>query len=70
MHLPAWAIAVALLLLAGYAIPYLFLSGVEAWTGAFLFWLLFGAATWLILVRAVSRWNVDAERSPRREPDR
>ena len=66
MHLPPWAVAIVLLVAAGYAVPYLLLSGVEAWTGAFLFWLAFGALVWLVLVRTVARWNVEAA-TPRRE---
>lgn len=59
MSLPPWATAVILLLMVGYAVPYLILPGREAWTGAFLFWIVFGGAVWVILVAAVARWRPD-----------
>jgi hypothetical protein len=60
MRLPPWIVAIILLLVAGYAVPYLLLAGVEDWSGAFLFWTVFGLLVWLILVGRVSRWNVEA----------
>lgn len=65
MHLPPWALAIALVLAIGYTVPYLLLSGNESWSGTFLFWLAFGAAIWAILVRRIARWNVDASPSAR-----
>lgn len=59
MRLPIWTAGILALLVLGYALPYTLLSGVERWHGAFLFWILFGAAVWLLLVFGVSRWRVD-----------
>lgn len=53
-----WTWALVALLVAGYAIPYTALAGIERWSAAFLFWMLFGVAVWPLLVIAVSRWNV------------
>lgn len=57
---PGWIAGLAALIVAGYAVPYLLLSGVERWSGAFLFWLVFGLAVWVILVAAVMRWRPEA----------
>lgn len=58
MRIPWWIWLLAVLLVAGYALPYTLLAGVEAWQGGLLFWTLFGVAVWAILVAAVARWNV------------
>lgn len=54
---PAWAIALLVLLLVGYILPYLVLSDVHAWGGTFLFWIVFGSGVWIVLVAAVMRWR-------------
>lgn len=54
-----WIRAIVILLIAAYAVPYLLLATTERWSGAFLFWVLFGAAVWTVLIVAVSRWKVD-----------
>lgn len=55
---PVWWIwAIVILLVAAYAVPYALLATVERWSGAFLFWLLFGAVVWTVLIAAVSRWR-------------
>lgn len=59
MRMPWWIWALAVLLAAGYALPYTLFAGVEAWTGSLLFWIVFGVAVWAVLVAAVSRWDVD-----------
>lgn len=55
-----WIWAIAALLVLGYALPYTLFAGVERWTGAFLFWTLFGVGVWAVLVIAVQRWRGDA----------
>lgn len=39
-----WAGVMLALVVAAYTVPYTLLSGVDAWYGAFLFWVLFGLA--------------------------
>lgn len=39
-----WAGLLAGLVALAYAVPYLVLSGVDAWYGSFLFWVVFGLA--------------------------
>lgn len=45
-----WALAMAVLLVLAYLVPYTVLSRVDAWYGSFLFWTVFGllatAAIW------------------------
>jgi hypothetical protein len=68
MRLPVWTIAVVALLVLGYALPYTLFAGVERWSGAFAFWLAFGAVVWVILVVTVSHWRPEAapaRRAPR-----
>lgn len=59
MKRATWLWLLGALLLAGYAVPYTLLTGVGRWSGAFLFWLLFGVLVWAILSGAVMRWRVD-----------
>ncbi len=65
MRLPLWVAVLLVLLVIGYAVPYLLLSDVEAWSGAFLFWIVFGIVVWIILVGRVARWDVHAPPPPR-----
>ena len=58
MRIAWWIWLLALLLVAGYAVPYTLLVGIESWQGSLLFWTLFGLAVWAVLVAAVARWNV------------
>lgn len=58
MRIAWWIWLLALLLVAGYAVPYTLLAGIESWQGSLLFWTLFGLAVWAVLVAAVARWNV------------
>lgn len=67
MSPPFWTIIVALLVILGHAVPYLLLSENETWSGAFLFWLAFGAVTWLVLVSVVVRWDAEASRRLKHE---
>jgi hypothetical protein len=67
MRLPLWAAGLTVLVAIGYAVPYLLLSGTEAWSGAFLFWIAFGVVVWGILVARVAFWNVHSA-PPRRAP--
>ena len=53
-----WLWILGALLLAGYALPYTVLAGQASWSGAFLFWLLFGIAVWALLTFTVMRWRV------------
>lgn len=39
-----WVGVVGALVVSAYAVPYLVLSGVDAWYGSFLFWVVFGLA--------------------------
>ena len=50
-------IALALLIVLAYVVPYGFLTGVSAWSGAFLFWTLFGLAAIALIFRLVSGWK-------------
>lgn len=56
-----WLWVLGALLIAGYAVPYTLLAGVGHWSGAFLFWLVFGTLVWATLSVAVMRWRVDAQ---------
>ena len=56
-----WPWLIVGLIALGYLLPYTVLSGVEHWYGAFLFWVLFGIAVWLILSLAVLRWTATAD---------
>ncbi len=67
MPVPLWTIIIAVLGVAGHAVPYLLLAGNETWSGAFLFWLVFGAVTWLVLVLVVMRWDAEASRRLKHE---
>jgi cytochrome b561 len=64
MRLPPWVTALIILVVAGYAVPYLLLANNETWSGAFLFWMVFGLVVWGILVGRVARWNVEAAPPP------
>jgi small-conductance mechanosensitive channel len=69
MRLPLWAAALIVLVATGYAVPYLLLSGTESWSGAFLFWIVFGVFVWGILVGRVARWDVAAPPRPAPEAE-
>jgi hypothetical protein len=56
-----WLWVLGALLVAGYAVPYTLLAGVGRWSGAFLFWLLFGVLVWAILSVTVMRWRIHAK---------
>jgi len=56
-----WPWLILGLIVLGYLLPYTILSGIERWHGAFLFWVLFGIAVWLILSVAVLRWTATAQ---------
>lgn len=51
-------IALAVLVLAAYAVPYTLLRGVESFAAAFLFWTLFGAAAIGVILHILRRWRV------------
>ncbi len=67
MRIPPWTIVIALLIVAGHAVPYLLLSENETWSGAFLFWVVLGAVTWVTLVAVVMRWDAEASRRLKEE---
>ena len=60
MKKSTWLWGLGALLLAGYVMPYTLLAGVGRWSGAFLFWLLFGVVVWAVLSLVVLRWRVEA----------
>lgn len=52
-----WAVVVAALVVLAYAVPYVALSGVDAWYGAFLFWVVFGALAIAVIAIITSSWR-------------
>ncbi|MGF1471149.1 MAG: hypothetical protein ACFB50_05310 [Rubrobacteraceae bacterium] len=53
----AWAGVVLVLVLLAYVVPYTVLSGVDAWYGAFLFWVVFGALAIAVIALITSSWR-------------
>lgn len=45
------------LVILGYLVPFTVLSGVEAWYGSFLFWIVFALAAIGLNVAITSRWR-------------
>lgn len=52
-----WLAVLLALVASAYVVPYAFLSGVESFAGAFLFWTLFGLAALAMIVGAALRWR-------------
>lgn len=52
-----WLVAVAVLILLSYLVPYTLLSGVDAWYGSFLFWTLVTAIVIGINAVVSSAWR-------------
>ena len=53
-----WIWGLGALIALGFLVPYAVMADSQAWSGPFLFWLIFGLLVYVILVRAVSRWRV------------
>lgn len=49
----------AVVIVACYAVPYLFLGQVSAWTGSFLFWCLAGVAIIVLNAAAMAAFTED-----------
>lgn len=54
-------ILIGVLIVASYAVPYLFLRSVETWHGSFLFWTLVGCVTIVLNVMATSGFDEDSK---------
>lgn len=52
-----WAGVVLALVILAYVVPYTVLSGVDAWYGAFLFWVVFGALAIAVISVITSSWR-------------
>jgi hypothetical protein len=52
-----WAGVVFTLVILAYLVPYVFLSGTDAWYGAFLFWVIFGALAIAVIAIITSSWR-------------
>lgn len=55
-----WMWLIGGLIVLGYVLPYTLLTDIEHWHGAFLFWIVFGIAVWIILSVTVLRWTATA----------
>jgi hypothetical protein len=49
-----WAGIVLILVVSAYLVPYMLLSGMDAWYGSFLFWTVFGLAA-IVAIWAMTR---------------
>jgi hypothetical protein len=49
-----WAGIVLILVVSAYLVPYMLLSGMDAWYGSFLFWMVFGLAA-IVAIWAMTR---------------
>lgn len=52
-----WAGVVMILVVLAYVMPYTVLSGVDAWYGAFIFWVIFGALAIAVIALITSSWR-------------
>ena len=50
-------IAVVLLVLSAYIVPFVFLNRIHAWYGSFLCWILFALAVMGLIVRSTRTWR-------------
>lgn len=53
----AWAGVLAVLVVLAFVVPYALLSGIDAWYGSFLFWILFVLAAIAINTLIMWRWK-------------
>ncbi|WP_138469198.1 hypothetical protein [Poseidonocella sp. HB161398] len=54
-------VLLALIILACYAVPYLFIGQIAAWYGSFLFWSLAGIAVIILNAVAMAGYGKDGE---------
>lgn len=53
----AWFGLIVLFMLLSYVVPYTFLSGIDAWYGSFLFWVVAAGVTIVINVLISRAWG-------------
>lgn len=52
-----WAWAIFIMMLLAYIVPYVLLSGVNAWYGSFLFWTLFAFIVIVFNIFMTTDWS-------------
>lgn len=52
-----WAGVVLALVVLAFVVPYTVLSGIDAWYGAFLFWMVFGFLAIAMIALITSSWK-------------